>query len=122
MDIGLLVAYQVVATGSGAGLVLAFAAHVAAQEVKVPIEPGKTVTVCYGTDSEPLLRLVTHALLSKKTTGVRVRTALSTVDPQDAQVRNDLPVLYIYNCLDLDQCRLLTGRRVFHDQPITSSP
>lgn len=75
-----------IATGTGAGVVLDFAAHVAAQGIKVPVE-GRNVTVCYGSDSEPLLRLVTHALLAKRTPAIRVRTALCTLDGQDGQVR-----------------------------------
>lgn len=87
---------QVIATGAGAGLLLGFSAHMSSsssttmanRNVKkndnkndhgdhdqvrqdVPVH----VTICFASDSQPLLRFVTNALLAKKAPGVRVMTA-----------------------------------------------
>lgn len=64
---------KIVATGAGAGLVLDFVGFVRANK----ITPKRPVKVCYSSASLALLQFVTNTLLTERTPGIQVETALT---------------------------------------------
>lgn len=64
---------QIIATGAGAGLVLDFVGFVRAKK----ITPKRPVKVCYSSASLALLQFVTNTLLTERTPGIQIETALT---------------------------------------------